>query len=165
MLKDGGVFFYSFFVVVRLQLFIVTFKCLDICRNLAETQRSLAVNTVSVFVAVLHAFSSPPCLVLSAVCCSCVPVLDVWHPACLSSSLLSAACMFLFPLSHTPDNEMHVYLLSLCTFFVLDVYHFNWCLLNSNHWNRMSITAASGLINVELHHNICMSWSSRADKY
>lgn len=38
-------------------------------------------------------FSPPLHAVTSAACCSCAPVLDVWHPACLSSSLLSAACM------------------------------------------------------------------------
>lgn len=48
-------------------------------------------------------FLFPSCYVISAVCCSCVPVLDVWHPACLFSSLLFAACMFFLFLtcSHT----------------------------------------------------------------
>lgn len=59
-------------------------------------------------------FFFPSCPVISAVCCRCVPVLDVWHPACLFSSLLFAACMFFF-LSLIHDMNILVFMLaSLC---------------------------------------------------
>lgn len=73
---------------------------------------ALAMNSLSLTVSVsllLHLshllFLFPPCSVISAVCCSCVPVLDVWHPACLFSSLLFAACMFILSFSYVPIQQ------------------------------------------------------------